>query len=144
MDEMHHNSVDAACSDKLVFAGQAENVNPIALPKLAKGKRGVFSPRNGAPVQPQCLDDSVLLGSPRLAIPQKQRTSLELEDNSENHDPRMVRASAFANGINFLPLEQPLNSSFVCLFAVQIEGIQLKNWVVKLSDSKLYVDGRRV
>lgn len=90
MDEIHHNSVDAACSDKSVFAGQTENVNPIALPKLDKGKCGDFSPRTGAPAQPQCLDDSMLLGSPRLAIPQKQRAKLELKDNSENHDPRMV------------------------------------------------------
>ncbi|XP_062378850.1 mis18-binding protein 1 [Sardina pilchardus] len=112
MDETHiHNSVDVACSDRSVFAGQRENVRKTPLPRLAKGKRGVLSSQACAPAQ---LDDSVLLGSPRLAIPQKQRVNSDLESNSENQDPRMI------------------------------EGIQLKNWILKLSDSKLFVDGQRV
>ncbi|XP_076156664.1 mis18-binding protein 1 [Alosa pseudoharengus] len=115
MDETHiHNRVDVACSDRPVFASQRENISNTPLPKFAKGQRRVFSTQACAPAPAQCLDDSVLLGSPRLAIPQKQSVNSELQSNSENQDPRMI------------------------------EGIQLKHWVLKLSDSKLFVDGQRV
>lgn len=36
----------------------------------------------------------------------------------------------------------PALASFV--LDIQIEGIQLKDWVLKLSDRRLYVDGKRV
>ena len=87
-----HNEVGAACSDKSVCGSQSESISPIALQKSSNANRAFFSPR--ACVSAQNVDDSMLLGSPRLAIPQKQRA------DSNNHDPRMV-SSCWDSSVGF-------------------------------------------
>ncbi|KAL2099114.1 hypothetical protein ACEWY4_005594 [Coilia grayii] len=117
MDENDHipNEEGTACSDGSVSDSQSEGISPAALPKSATEKHPFVPPRVCNPTELPCMDDSMLFGSPRLAIPQKKRAADSgIKVNSENHDPRTV------------------------------EGIQLKDWVLRLSDDKLFVDGKRV
>ncbi|XP_063040538.1 mis18-binding protein 1 [Engraulis encrasicolus] len=109
------NEDDRVCSDSSMLDSQSEGNSPAVMSKKpANGKPSFVPTRIYKPTEPECMDGDILC-SPRLAIPQRRRTDdSDPHEDSEYLDPKTI------------------------------DGIQLRDWYLKLSDDdKLFIDGRR-